>query len=126
MSNPPDAPTIIAALNKLKRKKSAGPDRITAELLQGAGNIAEDMTVNLIQKIWTTGHVPSPMKHANVILIPKTSPPSTDPAEQRPISLLNMWYKVLDTIVKDRILEDMENHNILSDEQAGFRKGRTC
>ena len=48
------------------------------------------------------------MKHANIVLIPKTQPPSNRPDEQRPISLLDMWYKVLDRIVKDRIEEDTE------------------
>ena len=66
------------------------------------------------------------MKHANIVLIPKTQPPSIRPDEQRPISLLNMWYKVLDRIVKDRIEKDIEQFNIISDEQAGFRKGKTC
>ena len=64
------------------------------------------------------------MKHANVILIPKTSPPTADPEQQRPISLLNMWYKVLDKIIKDRIQDDIEAKDMISDEQAGFRKGR--
>ena len=57
---------------------------------------------------------------------PKTNPPTTLPEDQRPISLLNIWYKVLDRIVKDRIEKDIAAANILSDEQAGFRAGKTC
>ena len=56
------------------------------------------------------------MKLADVILLPKTNPPSLDPAEHRPISLLNMWYKVLDLIIKDRLQKDFEKHQVLSDE----------
>ena len=64
------------------------------------------------------------MKHANIILIPKTNPPTNNPAEQRPISLINIWYKVLDRIVKNRLEKDIKNNDIISDEQAGFRPGR--
>ena len=83
------------------------------------------MTVHLIQKIWQERKVPAAMKHADVILLPKTNPPSYNPSDHRPISLLNMWYKVLDTIIKDRLDKDFERHEILSDEQAGFRAGNS-
>ena len=74
------------------------------------------MTTKLIQRIWTEGKVPYAMKQADIILLPKTSPPSLNPADHRPISLLNMWYKVLDTIIKNRLQKDYYNLEILSDE----------
>ena len=80
----------------------------------------------VLERVWSEGYVPQAMKHANVVLIPKTSPPNNNPEDQRPISLLNMWYKVLDRIVKDRIEKDIDTANILSDEQAGFRPGKAC
>lgn len=61
------------------------------------------------------------MKQANIILLPKTTPASLNPADHRPISLLNMWYKVMDKIIKNRLQEDFKEHDILSDEQGGFR-----
>ena len=82
------------------------------------------MTITLIQRVWSEGIVPQAMKHANIILIPKTTPPTCNPDEQRPISLLNMWYKILDRIVKNRIEHDIKRLNIISDEQAGFRAGK--
>lgn len=84
------------------------------------------MTVKLIQRIWQEGRVPAAMKQANIILLPKTTPPSMNPAEHRPISLLNMWYKVLDNIIKSRLQEDFKAHDVLSEEQAGFRSGKSC
>ena len=47
------------------------------------------------------------MKAANVILLPKTKPPFMDPSEHRPISLLNMWYKIMDHIILTRLREDI-------------------
>ena len=74
------------------------------------------MTVQLIQRVWEERKVPLAMKQADVILLPKTTPPSQNPSDYRPISLLTMWYKVLDTIIKDRIMGDYAKHNVLSPE----------
>ena len=52
MLNPPNATEIIYSLQRLKNKKAAGPDGITAELLTGAGQIAEKMTIVLIRRVW--------------------------------------------------------------------------
>ena len=74
------------------------------------------MTTKLIQRIWTEVKIPHAMKQAYIILLPKTSPPSLNPAAHRPISLLKMWYKVLDTIIKNRLQKDYDNLEILSYE----------
>ena len=102
-------------MRALKNKKAAGPDEITAELLNGAGTIAQK-TTTLIKRVWSEGTVPQAMKHANIILIPKTTPPTSNADDQRPISLLNMWYKILDRIVKNRIEKDINQYNMISDE----------
>ena len=56
----------------------------------------------------------------------KNDPPSQNPEDYRPISLLNAWYKILDRIVKDSISADFAEHQTLSEEQADFREGRSC
>ena len=53
MLDPPSATEIIMSMNKLKNKKAAGPDGITAELLLGAGQPAERMTIVLIRRAWS-------------------------------------------------------------------------
>jgi len=40
MANPPSDQEILDSMHALKNKKAAGPDEITAELLNGAGSIA--------------------------------------------------------------------------------------
>ena len=53
MVNPPTAAEIITSMHKLKSKKATGPDGISAELLNGAGQIAEKMTIVLIGRVWS-------------------------------------------------------------------------
>ena len=39
---------------------------------------------------------------------------------------MNLWVKILDKILNRQITQHLEKHQTLSDEQAGFRKGRNC
>ena len=83
------------------------------------------MTYRLIRHIWETKTVPEKMGEATIILIPKDARQPKSPALQRPISLTNVWYKILDKILADRITEQIERTNYMAEPQYGFRKNRS-
>ena len=58
-----------------------------------------EMTAALINHIWTSKEVPAKMGEATIILLPKDYTQPKAPSLQRPISLTNVWYKVLDKIL---------------------------
>ena len=39
---------------------------------------------------------------------------------------MNIWIKLIDKIINRRLVQHLEENGLLSDEQAGFRKGRSC
>lgn len=45
-------------IRELPNKKAPGPDGIAAELIKQGGKAAIEMTVALVQHIWTTLQVP--------------------------------------------------------------------
>ena len=65
------------------------------------------------------------MNQAHICLLPKGHQGLDDPSNYRPISLMNLWAKMLDKLLNQDISKHLELHNKLSDEQAGFRKGRS-
>ena len=65
------------------------------------------------------------MNQAHICLLPKGRQGLDDPSNYRPISLMNLWAKMLDKLLNQDISKHLELHNKLSDEQAGFRKGRS-
>jgi len=69
--------------------------------------------------------IPKIWRQAKVIALEK---PGKDPhlaANYRPISLLSVCYKLLERTILQRILPEVEA--LLSEDQAGFRSGRsTC
>ena len=50
----------------------------------------------------------------------------TTPANYRPISLTSICCKILEHIVHSQVMKHLEQHKILSDQQHGFRKRRSC
>ena len=59
-------------------------------------------------------------KVSQVIPIPKTAAPK-DLGDFRPIFLLNIFAEIFEKTLKDKIMEFIDNNNILSSNQHGFR-----
>ena len=60
-----------------------------------------------------------------MIFAPKQSKTLTDPLNYRPISLLEVFAKLLEKIIMNRLLFYLEFNNILPPNQFGFRPGRS-
>ena len=66
------------------------------------------------------------MCQADIFLIPKDRKDTKNPMQQRPISLTNVWTKVIDKLLYERLLKHTNENDILSPNQAGFRKHHSC
>ena len=69
------------------------------------------------------GIVPKAWKIANVIPIFKGKGSALDVKNYRPISLTNVFCKTLEKLIRNRIIEYLENNHLLSPCQSGFRAG---
>jgi hypothetical protein len=72
----------------------------------------------------STGTIPSQLKIAKVIPIFKSGDP-TALDNYRPISLLSNFSKILEKIVGNRLTTHIEENNLFSPVQYGFRKNRS-
>ena len=84
------------------------------------------MTVELVQHIWRTQDVPKELAKASIILIPKDPKQLDNPEQLRPISLMNVWLKIIDKLIQTRIKAHVEQESVISEAQAGFRPGHSC
>ena len=64
-------------------------------------------------------------KKANIILILKPKKDKQHPSSYRPISLLSCLGKLLEKIIKQRLMLEIERRKILPQHQAGFRPGKS-
>ena len=112
-------------LTNLDPHKAPGPDGITPKLLKTVANeIAPALT--LIFKISIRrSALPADWKLAHIAPVFKKGE-RYKPSNYRPISLTSIACKMLEHIVTSHIMTHLEKHNILSEEQHGFRRGRSC
>ena len=112
---------IVTKIKKLKDNKSPGIDGITPKLLT---EIAEEISVPLAIMFNLSLHegtVPHEWKHANVVPIFKKG--SRCKAENyRPVSLTSVVCKLLESLLRDHMIDFLEKHNLLKDTQHGFLK----
>ncbi len=71
------------------------------------------------------GKVPSEWKHATVPPIFKKGTKG-DPGNYRPVSLTSVPCKLLESIIKDKIMEHLLENNLIKDSQHGFMLGKSC
>ena len=80
---------------------------------------------HIFQQSLDTGEVPEDWRTANITPIHKKGD-RAEPSNYRPVSLTSQVGKVLETFIRDKIVEHLTENNLLSEAQHGFRKGRSC
>ena len=50
----------------------------------------------------------------------------SDPDNYRPVSITSVISKIMESIIRDDIVEHMTKHDLFADEQHGFVPGRDC
>ena len=112
---------IFQIINRLNNKKSPGPDNIGPRLLKEIATEIVGPLVILFNLSLLTGLVPDSLKIARVIPLFKKGD-SCLVENYPPISLLNIFDKILDKIMCTRLYCYLSDHHILYDYQFWFRK----
>ena len=80
----------------------------------------------LLSELWVKEVVPKDLKESVIRPFLKDSEKDpTDPANYRPVALLNVIMKVYEQVIKSRLVAALEKINFFADVQAAFRKGRS-
>ncbi len=69
--------------------------------------------------------MPKDWRQANVTPIFKKGS-KADPGNYRPVSLTSVCCKLLESIIKDRLVEHLDKNKLILPSQHGFVKGRSC
>jgi len=120
-----EAGSVLQALLGLKEGKSPGADKITPLILKRCAQSLHLPLTSLFNHSLNEGQVPADWKCGIIAPIYKSGNRS-DVSNYRPVTLLPTISKVLERLVADRLVKHLEERKILSDEQHGFRKNRSC
>jgi hypothetical protein len=90
-------------IKKLRRDAAAGPDGIGPGLLMELKDELSPVLANIFNKNLRTGGIPKEWKEANVAPIFKKGK-RTSPENYRPVSLTSVCCKLLESVIKDKIM----------------------
>lgn len=116
---------VLNCIDKLKLNKSPGPDTISPRVLKEARNEFAKPLTALFNKSLQLGVIPDDWKLANVTPIFKKGS-KTLPSNYRPISLTSVVCKLLETLIRDKLVNHLEENKLLRNTQHGFRNKRSC
>lgn len=107
----------------MKNKKAPGIDGVQCEVLKRIATETPQQTLNCLNFYWEKGMFPRRWKVTKLILLEKGKVDVDGTKSYRPICLLNSVAKLYEKLIKQRIERVLEEKNILSDQQFGFRTG---
>lgn len=117
--------TVLEAARSLPNNKAPGPSGITNEMIKVAINECPERFAATYNKCFAEGCFPASWKTGKLVLIPKPGKPLDSPSAYRPICLLDGCGKLLEKLLVAKLREHLVGIHELSDEQFGFRKGRS-
>ena len=116
---------VLKHLKKIKIDKSTGPDdMIPRVLFELKEHIAEPLS-NIFKSSLSEGQLPQDWRDAIVVPIYKKGSKS-DPGNYRPVSLTSNVCKIIESIIRDEILQHLKTYDLISEHQYGFVPGRSC
>ena len=119
-----DVHDVAKRLRSLNPGKSCGPDDIHPRILKELADEISLPLTHIFSLSLETSTLPEIWKKANVTAIFKKGD-KKEPGNYRPVSLTCIPCKMLESIVRDKVMEYMKQHKLFSKQQFGFINGRS-
>ena len=116
---------VVSKINNMKENKSPGVDGISPNILKETVEqislpLAHVFNMSLQEEI-----VPFEWKEANIIPLFKKASRNKS-VNYRPVSLTSVICKLLETIVRDHMMDFLIKHKLINPSQHGFLKAKSC
>ena len=109
---------------KLKPGKASGPNGVAPRLLKLAGNALVPSLLSVFTSSASTNTVPLMWKSANVSSLYKSND-ETNKLNYRPISLLCVPGKIMESCVAVTVTSHIREHNLSDHHQWAYKKGHS-
>ncbi|VVC36760.1 Reverse transcriptase domain [Cinara cedri] len=100
-----------------------GPDGISINVIKKLKDFISFILEKTFNRILKEGIIPDSFKNSLISPIYKGKGSKSDFMNYRPISLLNAFSKIFEKAINARLINYLEENNLLPNSQYGFRKG---
>ncbi|XP_075109126.1 uncharacterized protein LOC142180920 [Nicotiana tabacum] len=118
----PTAEEVKQAMYGLNGDSAGGSDGFNGCFFHSCWDIVGEDVMDMVKAFFNGQDLPRFITHTNLVLLPKKKEVITF-SDMRPISLSNFINKVFSRVIHERLAGLLRN--LISDEQAGFVKGRS-
>ena len=119
-------PEVVGSkINNMKENKSPGVDGISPEILKETVEQISTPLVHVFNMSLQEGIVPLEWKEANIIPLFKKGSRNKS-VNYRPVSLTSVICKLLETIIRDHMMDFLVKHKLINPSQHGFLEARSC
>ncbi len=115
---------IIEIMNSLRSGTAAGHDEVPISAVKDSIDLISIPLTHLINLSISSGIFPDLPKIARVIPVYKSGDHKLF-QNYRPVSVLPIFSKLFERVIYKRLIDYINKHNILFDNQYGFRKGHS-
>ena len=126
LSNVHFSPEIVnQKMNELRPDSASGPDNVSARTLKETAEILSVPLALLFARSLEEGVVPDDWRKANVTPIFKAGS-KLSPGNYRPVSLTSIVCKVMESIIRDNIVDHLKRNHLIHASQHGFMSSMSC
>ena len=119
-------PEVVASkINNMKENKSPGVDGLSPKILKEIVEQISKPLAHVFNMSLQEGIVPVEWKEANIIPLFKKGSRNKY-VNYRPVSLTSVICKLLETIIRDHMMDFLVKHKLINTSQHGFLKARSC
>ena len=116
---------VEEVLTEVNPNKAAGPDEVEGRLLKECAKEMAPTLCEIFRKSMDEAEVPSEWKQAHIVPIHKKGNKAVM-ANFRPVALTSIICKVMEKIVCAAILSFLTINGLVTSQQHGFVRGRSC
>uniref|UniRef100_A0A6M2DQW1 Putative 115 kDa protein in type-1 retrotransposable element n=1 Tax=Xenopsylla cheopis TaxID=163159 RepID=A0A6M2DQW1_XENCH len=118
-------PELQYAAKTIKLGKAPGPDGIPTQVIKMIAQEFPDILLNVYNACLDTLTFPAVCKRQRLVLLDKGKGPPITASSFRPLCMLDIAGKLLEKLIQGRLRNDIESNRGFSENQHGFRKGRS-
>ena len=119
-------PEVVASkIKNMKENKSPGVDGLSPKILKETVEQISKPLAHVFNMSLQEGIVPLEWKEANIIPLFKKGSRNKS-VNYRPVSLTSVICKLLETIIRDHMMDFLVKHKLINPSQHGFLKARSC